>query len=84
MFSQVFFCPQGDAMKGMLCEGGAVKGGTGSVIWTAQFEDEFPAQGRGSGHFRTLIRKCPRILLHLLIQWISWLYTNQQQIYQFQ
>ena len=24
-----------------------------------QLEVEFPARGRGSGHFRTLIRKCP-------------------------
>ena len=28
-------------------------------FWTAQFEDEFPARGRGSGHFWTLIWKCP-------------------------
>ena len=31
------------------------KGGS----WTAQFEFEFPAWGRGFGHFRTLIQKCP-------------------------
>ena len=31
------------------------------VVWTAQFEDEFPAQGQGSAHFWTLIRKCPHI-----------------------
>ena len=28
-------------------------------FWTAQFEDEFSARGRGSGHLPTLIRKCP-------------------------
>ena len=28
--------------------------------WTAQLEVEFPARGRGSGHFRTFIRKCPK------------------------
>ena len=35
----------------------------------AQLEVEFPARGQGSGHLRTLIRKCPCIwTLRTLIQ----------------
>ena len=35
----------------------------------AQLEVEFPARGRGSGHFRTLIRKCPYSPIPRLIQY---------------
>ena len=41
------------------------------VIWTAQFEDEFPARGRGSGHFRTLILKCLCSPIPRLIQAVN-------------
>ena len=39
--------------------------------WTAQLEVEFPARGRGSGHFRTLIRKCPISPIPRLIQAVN-------------
>ena len=35
----------------------------------AQLEVEFPARGRGSGHFQTLIRKCPHSPIPRLIQY---------------
>ena len=40
-------------------------------FWTPQLEVEFPDRGRGSGHFRTLIRKCPRSLIPRLIQAVN-------------
>ena len=36
-----------------------------------QLEVEFPAQGRGFGHFQTLIRKCPHSLIPRLIQAVN-------------
>ena len=44
-------------------------------FWTAQFEDEFPARGRGSRHFWTLIWKYPHpknIIVFILV-----LYANR-------
>ena len=41
------------------------------VIRTAQVEDEFPARGRGSGHFQTLIQKCSRSPIPRLIQAVN-------------
>ena len=37
----------------------------------AQLEVEFPARGRGSGHFRTLIRKCPCSPIPRVIQAVN-------------
>ena len=34
-------------------------------------EVEFPARGRGSGHFRTFIRKCPRSPIPRVIQAVN-------------
>ena len=51
---------------------------TDSVIGTVQFEDEFLARGRGSGHFWTLISevstkvwKCPHSPIPGLIQTVN-------------
>ena len=38
------------------------------AFWTAHLEVEFPAQGRGSGHFRTFIQNCPHCPIPRLIQ----------------
>ena len=59
--SRVGFCQGGSLSRGVSVQGVLCPWSLCRVIWTAQFEDEFPVWGWGSGHFWTLIRKCPHI-----------------------
>ena len=54
-----------------LIKANAIRITNSCASWTAQLEVEFPARGRGSGHFRTLIRKCLRSPIPRLIQAVN-------------